>query len=165
MSGTTGPRITLVIGVVAICLAAISPAGIWAAEPGKQEKKAQKPAKMGKSAPPSKATAPKFASAETAGKAPSCFGEAPRLDKLTPDEGFGAGLHEAETTRAGSAPPLGRPTRVRFPLRARPVIEDAPATLYLEAELRWGGEKQDALRHTLEHIYASEPPGPPHASR
>lgn len=87
MSGTTGPRITVVIGVVAICLAAISPAGIWAAEPAKQEKKAQKPAKMGKSAPPSKATAPKFASAETAGKAPSCFGEAPRLDKLTPDEG------------------------------------------------------------------------------
>jgi hypothetical protein len=31
--------------------------------------------------------APKFASAETAGKAPSCFGEAPTLDKLTPDEG------------------------------------------------------------------------------
>ena len=32
-------------------------------------------------------TAPKFASAEIAGKAPSCTGEAPKLDKVTPDEG------------------------------------------------------------------------------
>lgn len=87
MSGTTGLRITVAIGVVAICLAAISPAGTWAAEPAKQEKKAKKPATVGKIAPPLKATAPKFASAETAGKAPSCFGEAPRLDTLTPDEG------------------------------------------------------------------------------
>jgi hypothetical protein len=31
--------------------------------------------------------AQKFATAETAGNAPSCFGEAPNLDKLTPDEG------------------------------------------------------------------------------
>jgi len=37
--------------------------------------------------PGKKSTAPKFASAEAAGKAVSCFGEAPSLDKLTPDEG------------------------------------------------------------------------------
>ena len=81
------PRITVAIGVLAICLAAISPAGTWAAEPVKQEKKAKKPAQVRTSALAPKATAPKFASAETAGKAPSCFGEAPKLDKLTPDEG------------------------------------------------------------------------------
>jgi hypothetical protein len=87
MSGTTCFRITVAIGVVAICLAAISPTGTWAAEPAKQEKKEKKPAKVGKRTPSSNTTAPKFASAETAGTAPSCFGEAPRLDKLTPDEG------------------------------------------------------------------------------
>jgi hypothetical protein len=79
-------------------------------------------------------------------------------DKLTREDGFGPGIHEAETTRAGSSPPLGQPTRVRFPLRARRVIEDAPSALYLEAELLWGGERQDALRQTLEHIYTSDPP-------
>ena len=85
-------RITVAIGVIAIGLAAISPADTWAAEPVKQEKKAKKPAKARTSSPAPKATAPKvaaqkFATAETAGNAPSCFGEAPKLDKLTPDEG------------------------------------------------------------------------------
>jgi len=87
MHTATGSRITVAIGVLALSLAAISPAGTWGAEPVKQEKKAKKPAQIRKSARAPKATAPKFATAETAGKAPSCFGEAPNLDKLTPDEG------------------------------------------------------------------------------
>jgi hypothetical protein len=87
MYTATGSRITVAIGVLALSLAAISPAGTWGAEPVKQEKKAKKPAQVRKSARAPKATAPKFATAETAGKAPSCFGEAPKLDKLTPDEG------------------------------------------------------------------------------
>jgi hypothetical protein len=93
MYTATGSRITVAIGVLAIFLAAISPAGTWAAEPikqekkTKQEKKAKKSAQVRTSALAPKATAPKFATAETAGKAPSCFGEAPNLDKLTPDEG------------------------------------------------------------------------------
>ena len=88
-----GSRVTVAIGVLAICLAAISPAGTWAAEPVKQEKKAKqakkakKPTRAHTSTPTPNATAPKFASAETAGKAESCFGEAPTLDWLTPDEG------------------------------------------------------------------------------
>ena len=73
----TGSRITVAIGALAICLAAISPAGTWAAEPvkqeKKQEKKAKKPAQAQTSAPAPKATATKFASAETAGKAPILF--------------------------------------------------------------------------------------------
>ena len=81
------PKITVAIGVLAICWAATSPVGTWAAEPGKQATKAKKPAQVRTSALAPKATAPKFASAETAGKAQSCFGEAPKLDKLTPDEG------------------------------------------------------------------------------
>ena len=90
MSIAIGSRISVAIGVLAICLAAISPAGTWAAEPVKQEKQAKKAKKQPQvpaNAPAKKVTAPKFASAETAGKAPSCFGEAPTLDKLTPDEG------------------------------------------------------------------------------
>ena len=92
MYSATGRRITIAIGVLALSLAMISPAVTWAAESVKQERKAKKLAKAPTSAPASKAaspkmTAPKFASAETAGKAPSCFGEAPKLDKVTPDEG------------------------------------------------------------------------------
>ena len=92
MSTAAGSRIIIAIGVLAIFLAAISPASTWAAEPVKQEKKVKKPAKARTSAPALKTTAPKvaaqkFATAETAGNAPSCFGEAPTLDKLTPDEG------------------------------------------------------------------------------
>ncbi|MEO6112448.1 MAG: IPT/TIG domain-containing protein [Nitrospiraceae bacterium] len=92
MSTAAGSGIIIAIGVLAIFLEAISPAGTWAAEPVKQEKKVKKPANVRTSSPASKATvpkmaAPKFATAETAGNAPSCFGEAPKLDKLTPDEG------------------------------------------------------------------------------
>lgn len=87
MNTVNGSRITGAIGVMAIVLVAISSTGTWAAEPVKQEKKAKKPAQTGTTASSKKTTAPKFASAETAGKAQSCYGEAPRLDKLTPDEG------------------------------------------------------------------------------
>jgi IPT/TIG domain-containing protein len=97
MYTATGSSITIAIGVLALSLAAISPTGTWAAEPVKQEKKVKKPAKARESAPAPKSpapkatapmvVAPKFATAETAGNAPSCFGEAPNLDKLTPDEG------------------------------------------------------------------------------
>jgi IPT/TIG domain-containing protein len=92
MYSATGRRVTIAIGVLALSLTAISPTVTWAAEPVKQEKKAKKPAKTPMNTSASKAaspkvTAPKFASAETAGKAPACFGEAPKLDKITPDEG------------------------------------------------------------------------------
>ena len=82
-----GAKLALAIGVTAIFLAAISPINAWAAESVKPEKKAKKPAQTRTSAGAPKPTNPKFASAETAGKAESCFGEAPKLDTLTPDEG------------------------------------------------------------------------------
>lgn len=87
MNTATDSRFTVALGVLAIFLAAISPAGTWAAEPVKQEKKAKQPSRTRTQALAPKAANPKFASAETAGKAQSCFGEAPMLDKLTPDEG------------------------------------------------------------------------------
>jgi len=50
-----------------------------------------KPAKKPKAAPEAKApkskNKPTFQTAETAGKAKACFGVAPKIDKLTPDEG------------------------------------------------------------------------------
>lgn len=78
-------------------------------------------------------------------------------DKLTRRDGYGSGLHEAEVTSPLGRPPLGRPTKVHFPLRAKPVIDNAPATLYLEAELYWGGRKQDSMRQTIEHVYTMAP--------
>lgn len=87
MNTAAGSRITVGIGVLAICLAAISPADIRAAEPVKQEKKAKQPSRTRTQALAPKAASPKFASAETAGKAQSCFGEAPKVDRLSPDEG------------------------------------------------------------------------------
>ena len=83
MNIARGSRVMVAIGVLALSLAAISSTA-WAAEPVKQIKK---PAKAGTSSPAKKVIAPKFATAETAGKAPSCFGEAPKLDKVMPDEG------------------------------------------------------------------------------
>jgi hypothetical protein len=87
MNRAAGFRITVALGVLAICLGAVNPLGTWAAEPAKQEKKAKKAPQVRAKAPALETTAPKFTSAETAAKAPSCFGEAPTLDKVTPDEG------------------------------------------------------------------------------
>ena len=78
-------------------------------------------------------------------------------DHLTRRDGYGSGLHEAEVTHPGTRPPLGQPTQVRFPLRFKRVIENAPAVLYLEAELYWGGQKQHAMRQTIEHVYQTDP--------
>ena len=63
MNTAAGSRITVGIGVLAICLAAISPADIRAAEPVKQEKKAKSPAQTRTSSLAPQATASKFASA------------------------------------------------------------------------------------------------------
>lgn len=87
MYSTAGSRITVAIGILALSLAGITPVVSPAAEPVKQEKKASKPVQGRTSAPTPQAPAKKFATAEIAGKAPSCFGEAPILDKLTPDQG------------------------------------------------------------------------------
>ena len=103
MHSATSRRMTVSIGVLALSLAAITPAVIWAAEPVTQEKKMNKPAQERTSALAKKATAPKFATAETAGKAPSCFGEAPTLDKLTPDEGKAGDTVTITGTNFGTA--------------------------------------------------------------
>jgi hypothetical protein len=86
MYSATGFRIAIAIGILALSLAAFTPVVSQAAEPVKQEKKASKPAQKGTTAP-AQAPLKKFSTAEIAGKAHSCFGEAPILDKLIPDQG------------------------------------------------------------------------------
>ena len=83
MFSATGLRILVAIGVLTLGLAAITSA----AEPIKQEKKPNKPAQERTSTLAPKTTAKKFTTTEIAGKAPSCFGEAPILGKITPDTG------------------------------------------------------------------------------
>ena len=87
MSSATGPRIMGAIGILALGLTAITPVVSSAAEPVKQEKKASKPAQGRTSTPAPQASSKIFSTAEIAGKAPSCFGEAPTLNKLSPDQG------------------------------------------------------------------------------
>jgi hypothetical protein len=87
MSSAAGSRITVAIAILALGLAAITPVVSSAAEPVKQEKKASKPAQGRTSTPAPQAPAKKFSTAEIAGKSPSCFGEAPTLNKLSPDQG------------------------------------------------------------------------------
>jgi hypothetical protein len=120
MSTRTDPSITIAIGVLALSLAAITPTITWAAEPVKQEKKAKQPAQERTRALSKKAAAPKYTTAETAGKAAPCSGEAPTLDKLTPDEGkagdkvtiTGANFGEAACLRGVSFGP-GHPAQFR----------------------------------------------------
>jgi hypothetical protein len=80
-------RLTVAIGVLALSLLAISQGNAWAGEPVAKEKAAKKSAQMRTPAPAPKTTDPKVAQQETAGKSTACFGEAPTLDKVTPDEG------------------------------------------------------------------------------
>lgn len=87
MYSATGSRLTIGIGVLALSLVAISQTSTWAAEPVAKDKAAKKSAKMRTGAPAPKPTTPKLAKEETAGKSTACFGEAPNLDKVTPDEG------------------------------------------------------------------------------
>jgi IPT/TIG domain len=87
MYSATGSRLTVAIGVLALSLVAINQTSTWAAEPVAKEKAAKKSAQMRTSAPVPQTTAPKLAKEETAGKSTACFGEAPTLDKVTPDEG------------------------------------------------------------------------------
>ena len=55
------------------------------------------------------------------------------------------------------APPiLGKAIKARFPLRAKPKIENAPSTLKLHAKLYWAGEHQDSISRTIEHVYESD---------
>ena len=103
MSSAAGSIITVAIAILALGLAGITPVVSSAAEPVKQEKKAGKPAQGRTSAPAPQAPAKKIATAEIAGKSPSCFGEAPTLNKLSPDQGKAGDKVTISGTNFGAA--------------------------------------------------------------
>jgi hypothetical protein len=80
-------------------------------------------------------------------------------DQIPRGTEFGSGYRENDRTEPRKDPPLGDPFKVRFPLRARKRIENAPKTIWLTAELFWGGENQNSYRRSLEHVYSSTPNG------
>ena len=84
-----------------------------------------KPAARGKTqkaaSAPSKGSTPRYASAETAAHAPACFGEAPKIQSVKPDEGkpggtvtlYGKGFGPAACLRSVSFGP-GYPAAFTF---------------------------------------------------
>ena len=79
-------RMTMVgAGLIALILATGHPGYAFAADKAKPEKKPK--ASPQAKAPKQKSDKPAFQTAETAGKAKACFGEAPKIEKLNPDEG------------------------------------------------------------------------------
>lgn len=95
-----GSTTMVLLGVVALVLAASDPGQALAAD---TEKKAKKPkAAPEAKAPKPKTDKPKFQTAEKAGKAKACFGEAPSITKLTPDEGKAGDKVTITGTKFGS---------------------------------------------------------------
>jgi hypothetical protein len=82
-----GFRITIAIGVLALGLATMSQTSGWAAEPLAKEKTVKKSAQTRTKAPAPKTADTKSVMPGITGKSTACFGEAPQLDKVTPDEG------------------------------------------------------------------------------
>ena len=96
-----GSIATVLIGAMALALATSNPGQALAADKDKPAKKSQ--AAPQAKASKSKADKPKFQTAETAGKATACFGEAPKITKLTPDEGKAGDKVIITGTRFGTA--------------------------------------------------------------
>ena len=87
-------------GLIALVLAAGHPGSVLAADKATPEKKPK--ASTEAKAPKSKADKPTFQTAEKAGKANACFGEAPTIDKLTPDEGKAGDTVTIKGTKFGA---------------------------------------------------------------
>jgi IPT/TIG domain-containing protein len=91
----------VLIGVIALVFATGDPGHVLGAD---KEKPAKKPkAAPEAKAPKPKADKPKFQTAEKAGKAKACFGEAPQIKKLTPDEGKAGDKVTITGTKFGTA--------------------------------------------------------------
>ena len=89
------------IGLIALVLITGQTGNAFGAD---QAKPANKPkASPEAKAPKAKADKPTFQTAEKAGKPTACFGEAPKIDKLTPDEGKAGDTVTITGTKFGSA--------------------------------------------------------------
>jgi IPT/TIG domain-containing protein len=81
----TGRTTMIGLGIIALLLATDYSGFASAAD---KDKPASKPkASAETKAPKAKSNKPTFQTAEKAAKAKACFGEAPKIEKLTPDEG------------------------------------------------------------------------------
>lgn len=96
-----GRRTMMGIGVIALILAAGHSGNVLAAEKDKPAKKPK--ASSEAKAPKSKADKPMFQTAEKAAKSKACFGEAPKITKLTPDEGKAGDQVTITGTKFGAA--------------------------------------------------------------
>ncbi len=95
-----GSAMTILIGAVALVLATSYSGPGFAADTDKPAKK-PKPSPEAK-APKSKTAKPKFQTAETAATAKACFGDAPKIEKLIPDEGKGGDKVTIKGSQFGS---------------------------------------------------------------
>ena len=69
-------------------------------------------------------------------------------------ERFGSGHTPIKESTPGSPPPLGIPLKVKFPLKGKREIENAPSEIWLEATVYWGGKEQDSQKRRLDHAYS-----------
>jgi|RhiMetdeSRZDD1v2_1073273.scaffolds.fasta_scaffold239627_1 IPT/TIG domain-containing protein len=101
MATRTGRTTVMGIGLIALVLITGQTGDAFAAD---QPTPAKKPkASPEAKAPKAKADKPTFQTAEKAGKPTACFGEAPKIDKLTPDEGKAGDTVTITGTKFGSA--------------------------------------------------------------
>ena len=101
MATRTGCTTVMGIGLIALVLTTGQTGNACAADQANPAKKPK--ASPEAKAPKSKAGKPTFQTAEKAGKANACFGEAPTIDKLTPDEGKAGDSVTITGTKFGSA--------------------------------------------------------------
>ena len=103
MVNRTDPTAMIGIAFIAFVLAVGHAGSTFGAEKDKPAKqpKASAEAKAPKSK--SKADKPTFQTAEKAAKATACFGEAPKIEKLSPDEGKAGDKVTITGTKFGSA--------------------------------------------------------------
>ena len=89
------------IGIIALVLAAWHSGSALAAEQAKPAKKPK--ASPEAKSPKTKTDKPMFQTAEKAAKAKACFGEAPKIENLTPDDGKAGDKVTIKGTKFGSA--------------------------------------------------------------
>ena len=77
-------------------------------------------------------------------------------------ERFGSGNQPNDGTSGTKPPPLGQPVKVKFPLHAKRGVYKAGTSIWLEAELFWGGARQDSDKEDVQRLYAAGGSKGPH---
>jgi len=72
---------------------------------------------------------------------------------VIPSEKFGGGHSPNASTSANEPPPAGQKLKVKFPLQARRQLYTADASIWVEADLYWGGEHQDSSKRDVSRLW------------